>query len=59
MMCHFFFGNIDGGEHRFGLFGFPYVINGDNGRNIALFAAALEAIKNAEGGAVICTENGG
>lgn len=31
----FLFGNINGGEHRFCLLRFQYVIDGDNGRNVA------------------------
>ena len=55
---HFFFGNINGGEHRFCLLRFQYVIDGDNGRNVAFFAVALQTVKNAESSAVICTKNG-
>ena len=59
MVGHFFFWNINGGEHRFCLLRFQYVIDGDNGRNVAFFAVALQTVKNAESGAVICTKNGG
>ena len=47
MVSHFFFGNINGGEHRFCLLRFQYVIDGNNGRNVAFFAVALQTVKNA------------
>ena len=59
VMRHLFFGNIDGGEHRLRLLRFLNVVDGDHRRNVSPFAVLFQAVKDAQGSAVIGAEDGG
>lgn len=58
-MAHFLFGNVDRCQHRHGFLRIIYIINGNNRGKIPSFFVLFQRVQDAEGRAVIGTENGG